>query len=74
MMSDSQQSQVDHSKPEPEPADAELEEPSTEKEPAEAPKAPAPDEPEADHRAIGIGVIDGAEFQTPGSDRDEHTR
>lgn len=36
----------------------ELEEPSTEKEPSEEPKAPARDEPEPDHEAVGIGVID----------------
>jgi hypothetical protein len=43
------------------PADDELEEPSTEKEPAEEPKAPARNDPEPDHEAVGIGVIDGPE-------------
>jgi hypothetical protein len=36
-----------------------LEEPSTEKEPGEEPKAAKPGEPEADHRAVGIGVVGG---------------
>ncbi|MBO9625186.1 MAG: hypothetical protein J7484_02275 [Microbacterium sp.] len=40
------------------PSDDELEEPSTEKEPSEEPKAPNRDDPEPDHRAVGIGVID----------------
>lgn len=40
------------------PSDDELEEPSTEKEPSEEPKAPHRDDPEPDHRAVGIGVID----------------
>jgi hypothetical protein len=39
------------------PADEELEEPSTEKEPSDEPEAPERSEPEADHDAIGIGVI-----------------
>lgn len=48
------------------PSDDELEEPSTEKEPSEEPKAPARSEPEPDHEAVGIGVIDG-----PETDEDE---
>lgn len=43
------------------PGDEDLEEPSTEKEPEEEPKAPAPDDTEPDHRAVGIGVIDAPE-------------
>ena len=49
----------------PEDADAEeipsteqLEEPSTEKDPSEEPKAPPRDDPEPDHHAVGIGVVD----------------
>ncbi|HPT95201.1 MAG TPA: hypothetical protein PLA13_01115 [Microbacteriaceae bacterium] len=41
------------------PATQELDEPSTEKEPTEAPKAPAPDDPEVDHQAVGLGVVNG---------------
>ncbi|MRG60366.1 hypothetical protein GE115_10890 [Agromyces sp. CFH 90414] len=40
------------------PDDEQLEEPSTEKDPGEQPRAPKPDEPQADHEAIGIGVTD----------------
>lgn len=47
--------------PEQLPSNEELEEPSTEKEPEEEPKAPAPDDAEPDHRAVGIGVIDTPE-------------
>ncbi|MER7447321.1 hypothetical protein [Microbacterium sp. NPDC097977] len=43
------------------PDDAELEEPSTEKDPGEEPKAPTRNDPEPDHEAVGIGVIDGPE-------------
>ncbi|WP_157560166.1 hypothetical protein [Microbacterium sp. H83] len=43
------------------PSTEELEEPSTEKEPSEEPKAPARNDPEPDHEAVGIGVIDGPE-------------
>jgi hypothetical protein len=42
-----------------EPTTEELEEPSTEKEPAEEPKSPEGSGPEADHQAVGIGVIGG---------------
>lgn len=42
------------------PNDDELEEPSTEKEPAEAPKDPADGDADADHRAVGIGIVEGA--------------
>ncbi len=41
------------------PATQELDETSTEKEPTEAPKAPAPDDPEVDHQAVGLGVVNG---------------
>jgi len=41
------------------PSTEELEEPSTEKSPGEEPKAPKRDDPEPDHQAVGIGVIDG---------------
>lgn len=46
-----------------EPATDELAEPSTEKDPGEEPTVaepadPAPRDPGADHRAVGIGVID----------------
>jgi hypothetical protein len=40
-----------------EPSVEELQEPSTEKEPNEEPKAPKAGEPDADHEAVGIGVI-----------------
>ncbi|MDN3445736.1 hypothetical protein [Microbacterium sp. APC 3901] len=43
------------------PSNDELEEPSTEKEPFEEPKAPTRNDPEPDHEAVGIGVIDGPE-------------
>lgn len=43
------------------PSNEELEEPSTEKEPSEEPKAPSRNDPEPDHEAVGIGVIDGPE-------------
>ena len=43
------------------PDNDELEEPSTEKEPSEEPKAPTRNDPEPDHEAVGIGVIDGPE-------------
>jgi len=43
------------------PNDDELEEPSTEKEPAEAPKDPEGGEADADHRAVGIGIVEGAD-------------
>ncbi|QDE33907.1 hypothetical protein FIV50_03370 [Microbacterium foliorum] len=43
------------------PSNDELEEPSTEKEPSEEPKAPTRNDPEPDHEAVGIGVIDGPE-------------
>ncbi|WP_258567075.1 hypothetical protein [Microbacterium sp. Se5.02b] len=45
------------------PDTADLEEPSTEKAPGEEPKAPKRDEPEPDHEAVGIGVIDTEEPQ-----------
>lgn len=45
------------------PDTAELEEPSTEKDPGEEPKAPKRDEPEPDHEAVGIGVVEGEEPQ-----------
>lgn len=34
-------------------------EPSTETEPGDEAQAPGGDDPEPDHRAVGIGVIDG---------------
>lgn len=40
------------------PSTDELEEPSTEKSPDEEPKAPARNEGEPSHQAVGIGVID----------------
>jgi hypothetical protein len=43
----------------------ELQEPSTEKDPGEEPKAPERDEPDADHEAVGIGIV---ETETPESD------
>ncbi|SJN42891.1 hypothetical protein FM104_12245 [Microbacterium esteraromaticum] len=49
--------------PEELPSNDELEEPSTEKDPGEEPEAPARDEPEPDHEAIGIGVISTEEPQ-----------
>ncbi|PCE16405.1 hypothetical protein AUC47_00720 [Microbacterium sp. SZ1] len=52
--------------PEEVPSTEELEEPSTEKSPGEEPKAPKRDDPEPDHQAVGIGVIDG-----PQTDQDD---
>lgn len=49
--------------PEELPSTETLEEPSTEKDPGEEPKAPKRDEPEPDHEAVGIGVIDTEEPQ-----------
>jgi hypothetical protein len=40
-----------------EPSVEELQEPSTEKEPSEEPKAPKAGEPQADHEAVGIGIV-----------------
>lgn len=40
------------------PSDDELQEPSIAKEPGEEPKADKPLDPEPDHEAVGIGVID----------------
>jgi hypothetical protein len=40
------------------PSNEELEEPSTEKDPGEEPKVAHPSDPEPDHHAVGIGVID----------------
>lgn len=40
------------------PSDEELQEPSIAKEPGEEPKADKPLDPEPDHEAVGIGVID----------------
>lgn len=52
---------TEHSKPEgagdETPANEELQEPSTEKAPDAEPKAPAKDEAEPSHEAVGIGVI-----------------
>lgn len=47
---------ADESSPE-EPTTEDLQEPSTEKAPGEEPKAPARNEPEPSHEAVGIGVI-----------------
>ena len=55
-MTDSPESDADKM-----PDDEELQEPSTEKAPGEEPKAPARNDPEPDHEAVGIGVIDGPE-------------
>ena len=49
--------------PEEIPSTDELEEPSTEKDPGEEPKAPKREEPEPDHEAVGIGVVDTEELQ-----------
>ncbi|MEJ1088681.1 hypothetical protein WDU99_10165 [Microbacterium sp. Mu-80] len=45
----------------------EVEEPSTEKEPGEEPKAPKEHDPQPDHQAVGIGVVDGAQSDAAGS-------
>jgi hypothetical protein len=45
------------------PSTEELEEPSTEKDPGEEPQAPKREEPEPDHEAVGIGVVDTEEPQ-----------
>jgi hypothetical protein len=49
--------------PEEIPSNDELEEPSTEKDPGEEPKAPKREEPEPDHEAVGIGVVETEEPQ-----------
>ncbi len=46
------------------PSTEDLEEPSTEKDPGEEPKAPKRTDPEPDHEAVGIGVIDAEDPQT----------
>lgn len=46
----------------------EVDEPSTEKEPGEEPKAPKPHDPEPDHQAVGIGIVDGAQSEVADSD------
>jgi hypothetical protein len=43
------------------PTREELQEPSTEKAPGEEPKASTPHDPDPDHEAVGIGIIDGPE-------------
>lgn len=50
------------------PADEELKEPSTEKEPGEEPKGGDQAPEEADHEAVGIGVIDDASVEGASSD------
>lgn len=40
------------------PDDDELQQPSTENEPGEEPKKADADEPEPDHEAVGIGIVD----------------
>lgn len=42
----------------------ELEEPSTEKDPGEEPTTEKPSAPEADHQAVGIGVVGGPQTDT----------
>jgi len=39
------------------PTSPDMSKPSTEKDPAEEPKAPARNEPEPSHEAVGIGII-----------------
>lgn len=59
-MSDSMNNEhenTEHENPEEMPSTEELQEPSTEKSPGEEPKAPADQEGEPSHEAVGIGVI-----------------
>lgn len=49
-----------------EPTREELQEPSTEKEPGEEPKAAHPDQPDPDHEAVGIGIVDSETPPTEG--------
>ena len=39
------------------PTGDQLEEPSTEKDPGEEPQSGSGDQPEADHEAVGIGIV-----------------
>lgn len=77
-MSDIEDQGLRPEKVEPAPADEEpttedLQEPSTEKAPGEEPKAPARDEPEPSHEAVGIGIIGRpqTEFDEDGEDSSE---
>jgi hypothetical protein len=57
--------------PETMPDTEELEEPSTEKEPGNEPKGGGDEEPpEADHEAVGIGVIESEPIGEPSADHD----
>ncbi|WP_240665925.1 hypothetical protein [Agromyces sp. LHK192] len=49
-------------------SDDELDEPSTEKEPGSEPRAEQPDDPHADHHAVGIGIVDAS---LPGEAEDD---
>lgn len=60
-MSESGESEADRM-----PDDEELQKPSTEKEPDEEPEEVEPEPEDADHRAVGIGVVDGP--TEPGDD------
>lgn len=54
-------------RPDPEtPSDDELRTPSTEKEPDEEPIAERPHDPDPDHQAVGIGVVDGPQTTATG--------
>jgi hypothetical protein len=55
-MSDSREPEADQT-----PSDEELQEPSTEKDPGEVPKDGGVEPDNADHHAVGLGVIDSPE-------------
>ena len=57
-----------HEQPDEQPTTEELEEPSTEKEPEEEPKVEQPHDQEPDHRAVGIGIVDGPQTEAAASD------
>ncbi|MFJ6678090.1 hypothetical protein ACIQLK_03050 [Microbacterium sp. NPDC091382] len=55
---DTEHADTEHDNPEEMPDTEELEEPSVAKEPGDEPKAPAQQDEEPSHHAVGIGVID----------------
>ena len=61
--SPAQEESAEQAAPEEVPSTEQLQEPSTEKDPGEEPVAPKRDEPEPDHEAVGIGVVDTEEPQ-----------
>ncbi|CAH0190661.1 MULTISPECIES: hypothetical protein [unclassified Microbacterium] len=62
-------------RPDPEqmPDAEEMQEPSAEKDPGEEPKAPAREEPEPSHEAVGIGIIGRPQVEPELGDEGEGT-